>query len=352
MDWKYCKSRSETGRAHTQAVAACFTTGSYILKISKPAAITMNKSASPDFLSQLESEHLSLWNSKSEPLQTVQLPESCIVELAAAAEQTTDDNFNTVARLNLQHCDALVERARSVLQTGSGCVLIDRFPVEKYDTALCRRAAGILSHLISPIMPQDTKGTLLYDVVDTGARESISTRRSKTNHEQPFHTDGPWLPTPPGMIGLFCLNPSPEGGYSQVASLQNAIQNIVEQAPACSSLLQQNIAWNCMGQHDDGAAPFNSLPVVDARQSGALVMRYYADYVRTGHTLSDDEIDPEIDGLLQDLNQHLVANACEPFRLETGQIIYINNWSVTHARAKFKDESSQTGRHLVRLWGR
>ncbi len=311
----------------------------------------MNKSVSPDFQSQLESQHLSIWNSDSDPLHKVEIPESCIAELVAAAEQTTNDNFNAVERLNLQQCDALVRSVRSALQTGSGCVLVDRFPVEKYDTTLSRRAAGILSHLISPILPQDKKGTLLYDVVDTGAQESISTRRSKTNHEQPFHTDGPWLPTPPGMIGLFCLNPSLKGGYSQVASLQSAIQNIVEHAPACSNSLQQSVDWNCMGQHDEGAAPFNSLPVVDARESGALVMRYYADYVRTGHTLSETEIAPEIDALLQDLNQHLVADACEPFRLEAGQIVYINNWSVVHARAKFEDDELQTGRHLVRLWG-
>ena len=44
------------------------------------------------------------------------------------------------------------------------------------------------------------------------ANPSGLVRRSVTNLEQPFHTDGGWLWMPPSAIGLFCLQPAQQGG--------------------------------------------------------------------------------------------------------------------------------------------
>ena len=50
---------------------------------------------------------------------------------------------------------------------------------------------------------------------DTGKPLEYGVRRSVTNLELLFHTDGPWLDLPPELVGLLCLQPAQAGGVSR-----------------------------------------------------------------------------------------------------------------------------------------
>ena len=69
---------------------------------------------------------------------------------------------------------------------------------------------------------QKWDGTRVYDVKDYGQPLGYGVRRSVTNLEQPFHTDGPWLWQPPAFVGLCCLATALEGGNSRAMSLVTA----------------------------------------------------------------------------------------------------------------------------------
>ena len=246
----------------------------------------------------------------------------------------------------LAACIPVANEIRSHM-AGSGAVIVDRLPVELHELEQNRRAAGILSNLISPIMAQDVEGTLLYDVVDDGVKATGNIRRSKTNEEQPFHTDGPWHMPTPKYIGLFCIQPAVQGGYSQVSSLQHSISELTRTYEA--SLLHSSLSWSRMGQLNEGENPYSDLPIVQ-QCAGETLIRHYSDYVKMGHKLADRPLNEDVCNLLTDLDQLLAAYACEPFKLEAGQLQYVNNWMVAHARAGFDDPNAQSGRHLVRLW--
>ena len=48
-----------------------------------------------------------------------------------------------------------------------------------------------------------------------------------------------------------------------------------------------------------------------------------------------------------------IAMAIKPFALQAGQLQYVNNQWLVHARAEFTDlEVAERGRHLVRIWNR
>lgn len=299
-------------------------------------------------------EHLSIWGHKTpDPLTPISLVDNCIDEIAAMAGRVDESQLPHVTLSDLPGCADLIAEVRTGLFTGSGCILIDRFPVERFDTQTNRRVAGIFSNLISPLMAQDVAGTLLYDVIDEGAAESKTTRRSKTNQAQPFHTDGPWFTIPPNLIGLFCIQPAVEGGLSQVSSLQHTLTKLIEEPQWDLTHFCEDLHWNKMGQFQSGDQPYNELPMLDA-VNGHPLMRHYADYVRTGHELSKHPISNDKLALLEQIDRQLTYTACQPFRLEAGQFQYVNNWTVAHARAGFEDKSigSQSGRHLVRLWNR
>lgn len=310
----------------------------------------MNKIVEPDVLvSFFDKKHMDIWRDPgTNPLQVVELTKPCIDELVKLACKATDANFRNIQLTDLPNCAKVVAEIRDGLCSMSGCVIVNRFPVEDFDTDTNRRVAGIFANLIAPLIAQDISGTLLYDVLDTGGQESKTIRRSKTNHEQPFHTDGPWFQTPPNFIGLFCIQPADTGGYSQVSSLQTVLNDLVNQGTSLDQYYQ-DLHWNCMGQHSVGELPFNTLPILQSTGVSVL-MRHYADYVRTGFQLSGGEIPDDVDKALQIIDRNLLNSACPPFRLEAGQFQFVNNYTVSHARAAFKSESTGVGRHLVRLW--
>ena len=69
---------------------------------------------------------------------------------------------------------------------------------------------------------QKQTGTRVYDVRDTGTPMGSCIRRSITNLEQEFHTDGGWLEHTPEFVCLACLRQASAGGASRVASLVTA----------------------------------------------------------------------------------------------------------------------------------
>jgi alpha-ketoglutarate-dependent taurine dioxygenase len=247
-------------------------------------------------------------------------------------------------------CAALAMDLRAELFERSGFVVLDRLPVKRYEAAQNKQLAGLLGSLISPLMAQDRAGTRLYDVLDNGGADG-AIRRSKTNQAQPFHTDGAWLQPPPALIGLFCIQPALSGGSSQLASVPVALSRLVQEDDSIDlDELFAPVYWNCMGEQREGALPYSRLPVLDS-ESPSAALRYYVDYVRTGSKLAGQTVAPHIESLFRRIDQALADTAIKPFGLQAGQLQYVNNGWLVHARGAFSDlEVGERGRHLVRIW--
>lgn len=85
-----------------------------------------------------------------------------------------------------------------------------------------------------------------------------------------------------------------------------------------------------------------------------LNVRYYDDYIHKGYALAGEVLDARgaeaLDALQAIVNdpQHWVE-----FRLESGQIQYLNNRQFAHARTRFADDQAASiQRHLIRCWYR
>lgn len=282
----------------------------------------------------------------------VLIPDKCIDEFDHALSVglgVEADRAELIAAM--PRCAALAESMRAELLDGAGFVVLDRFPVKRYSVDQNRQLAGLVGNLIAPLMAQDRHGTFLYDVLDDGPN-SNAVRRSKTNWEQPFHTDGGWLQPPPAFIGLFCIQPAMSGGSSQLASLPVALTRLADQGVDVSRL-REPLYWNRMAEHAAGDLPYSYLPVLEA-QSPAICFRYYVDYVKTGYALAGHNAMPrEIAVLFEQIDQALADTAIQPFSLRAGQLQYVNNWLLVHARGRFDDSQiGDRGRHLVRIWNR
>ena len=75
--------------------------------------------------------------------------------------------------------------------------------------------------------------------------------------------------------------------------------------------------------------------------------------MRKGYLLRDESLDDEGEAALSAMAAIVDApeNRIE-FQLAPGQIEYVNNRLLAHARTAFEDDGSLGGRYLLRLWTR
>lgn len=251
--------------------------------------------------------------------------------------------------------DAVTELMAAVndrLHHGVGFAVLDRLPVERWGDLATKAVGWILTSLLGPVVVQKVDGTRLYEVKDSGASLGYGVRRSVTNLDQDFHTDGGWLAQTPEITTLVCLRPAKTGGLSRVASLATAHNELRERAPQFLARLYQAFWWDRQAEHAPEERKSSRHPVFDWR-NGQLTVRHYADYVRKGYQLLGENLDDEGDAALAAMKAIVddPENWIE-FQLEQGQIEYVNNHLLAHARTAFEDDDSDGGRYLLRLWNR
>lgn len=286
----------------------------------------------------------------------VSVPAACVAELDAALAQlpAAPRPLETLspADFDLRACTALMDRVREKLAHGEGLAVLDRFPVERYTEAQNRALGWLLAAMLGPVVSQKWDGTRVYDVKDSGQPLGYGVRRSVTSLEQPFHTDGGWLWKAPALVGLFCLESAEEGGLSRFVSLITAHERLRERAPDLLERLYRPFWWDRQAEHAPNDARVSTHPVF-ARDEDGVTARYYEDYVVKGHALAGEPLDPAATAALGALRA--IVDAPEQwveFRIEQGQLQYLNNRRFAHSRTGFADRGRTSRRHMLRLWNR
>jgi alpha-ketoglutarate-dependent taurine dioxygenase len=286
----------------------------------------------------------------------IPLPADCVAELdeVAARVRATPRPVDTLdpADFSLRACTAVMASVRAKLESDTGLAVVDRFPVERYGHAENLAIGWLLAAMLGQVVAQKANGTRLYDVKDSGQALGYGVRRSVTNLGQPFHTDGGWLWKAPAFVGLFCLESAMEGGLSRFASLVTAHHELRRRRPELLARLYQPFHWDRQGEHAPDAPRVSSQPIFEF-ESGTLASRYYEDYVRNGSKLADADLDEEGAQALEAMREIVddPANWVE-FRIEKGQLQYLNNRQFAHSRTAFQDAAPGQGRHMLRLWNR
>ena len=287
----------------------------------------------------------------------VPFPEAGIAELDAIAEVVERDRqpvflFKLERFPHLTTCRRLMVQARAAIGQ-IGMAVIDRLPVERYNHEQNKAIYRILGQLLSRQVEQKWDGVTLYDVKDSGKALGRGVRRSITNLSQPFHTDGPWLSITPAMIGLFCLQSAKGGGMSRLVSLLTVHNAMRRRYPDLIERLYQPFFWDRQAEHGPSDAPYSAHSVF-AYDGKQLSARYYDDYIRKGYALAGEALDARGQEAL-DAMQTIVDEADHwvEFRLESGQMQFLNNRQFAHARTAFVDDrAARAPRHLIRSWHR
>ena len=243
---------------------------------------------------------------------------------------------------------ATIHRFEDELIDGRGFQLISGLPVERYSDADASAIYwGIGMHLGHP-WPQNKHGHLLGDVTDQGRYASDPTSRGNElgPNGMPYHSDGS------DLVGLLCLRKAKSGGLSTVANAVLAHNEMVRTRPDLAALLYEPMIYDYRGEEQPGHAPTYEVPIF-TRHGDRLFVRYIRPYIESARR--HPGVPPLTAGQREafDLMDRMCHNPDFNVYMDfqPGDIQFINNYHVLHARTAFEDHPEPgRKRFLKRLW--
>ncbi len=233
------------------------------------------------------------------------------------------------------------------LQNGRGFVNVKGIPVQgrsDQDAALFQWGLGL--HMGTAVS-QNSAGDVLGHVRDTGSDPSDpSVRLYKTRVELGFHSDGS------DLVALLCIRQGRSGGENRLVSTHAIYNEILRRRPDLLALLYQPFHFDRNDEQADGEPPSFALPLC-RDHDGHLGFFYIPWYIRGAqrHPSVPRLTKPQHE--LLDLIDEIAGDPAfyVEMRLEPGEINYLKNNAVLHARREFLDfDEPERKRYMVRLW--
>lgn len=257
---------------------------------------------------------------------------------------TLDDFLEPIRGSNLQSKLNLI---LDVLIEGIGFYVIKGLPVQDWGPRKSSAAVLVLGRLLGSLRMQNAQGHVLGHVRDLGVSSSNpSVRVYQTNERQTFHTDSC------DIVGLLCLHPALEGGYSSIVSAETIYNEILEKRPDLLEELCEPVPTDRRGEVPVGMDPFYIIPVFN-EFDGLVSVIYQRQYINSSQrfegaprlTVAQVEALNLFDSLADDPRLHF------NMKLEAGDIQLVHNHNMLHDRTAFIDYPDNTRkRHLLRIW--
>lgn len=303
-------------------------------------------------------DHPAAWTAQELMAQqekwAYQLTEADIAELDAAlqhlkAEGLMVPNFGK-DEFPMPNLAAKLKPIIQSLSTGLGIFYLRGFPMERYTKDQASAIYWGISAYMGRPWQQNARGHVLGDVINEGRNPYTdpTARGYQSTVDLDLHTDGS------DLVGLLCLKQAPEGGENQLCSAVAVFNKVVEENPAVAKhLLETEYCIDWRGEEQPGEKPYYKSRLINRLDDGGIACFCLTDYV-----LSAQRYD-EVPRLTQeDLEAFEVFKKAKwdselVFRLRqvAGDMLFVNNHFMMHARSEYKDEEGlENRRHLRRLW--
>ncbi len=282
---------------------------------------------------------------------TVTLTAEDIAEVSAAADKAHAAGIamEKINRDNFQ-LTALGDRIadwRVRIRDGAGFVLVRGLPVKDWGVEKSTLAYWGIGHYLGVPGAQNPDNELLGHVIDySEERTNPLVRRYRTAGNIDFHCDAA------DVVGLLCLNAAKAGGQSRIASSVAIFNEIFRSRPDLVPRLFEPFMTDRRGEEKEGQRGW--YPQAVCRYAdGVLRSFYHSEYMRSAARFSETGRHDETTLAVLDLYDTLAAS--EDFYLdmvlEPGDMQFISNHSIVHARTEYQDfPERERRRHLLRLW--
>lgn len=249
--------------------------------------------------------------------------------------------------------------AADEIENGRGVVQFKGIPVGRYSHDQLKTIFfGISRHLGTPVY-QAARGEIMGEIRDEGADvgtirgqmtnadgSAFLSSRARAQSTEPlrWHTDRT------DVVGLLCVGQPAEGGISRLASAVAIHDEMVRRRPDLAALLYDTIWRSRLGEEAGGEDAIYGLPVFTVRD-GKFASHYSRTYVEAAQKLPQTPKMTAAQWQALDMLAELGEELCYEMELEAGDMQFLNNHVVYHARSAFRDDpAAGRVRNLFRIW--
>jgi TfdA family taurine catabolism dioxygenase TauD len=256
-----------------------------------------------------------------------------------AVEEVRRENFPLTALAEV------MGDVRLELLDGRGIVMMQNFPIDRFDREACAIAYLGLGSYMGDTMSQNRQGHILGHVKDLGGDYADpNTRGYMTRAEMLFHADAC------DYVGLLCLQGAKRGGESRVASSVTVYNRILERRPDLAKVLCEDFYRSHTGEVNPGDKPYFTQPIFSftegffsATGAGAAIDKAQKLPGVPPYTPAQKEA--------VELYRTTVHECAVDIAFEPGDIQFLNNFVTLHTRREYDDWPEEgRKRHLLRLW--
>ncbi|GAQ07041.1 hypothetical protein ALT_4362 [Aspergillus lentulus] len=242
---------------------------------------------------------------------------------------------------------------RHDLLNGRGFILFKGLPVQTWGNHKSAVVYMGLGTYLGYFVSQNSRGHVLGHVKDLGEDPSQidKVRIYRTNARQFFHADDA------DIVGLLCIARALEGGESDIVSSHTVYNILARERPDVLKTLTQPIWYfDRKGETSKGQEEYirTSVMYLERGDNPRVYTKWDPYYVRSLTRFSDAGIIPPLSAAqleaIQVLEDTCLQNALHMV-LEVGDIQFLANSHVLHARTAYRDHAPPAPRrHLMRLW--
>ncbi|KAF2433770.1 Clavaminate synthase-like protein [Tothia fuscella] len=280
-----------------------------------------------------------------------------IAELSEAADNFIERGIplTGISKSNfpLPNLGRILDNLRDDLINGKGFILFKKFPAQAWSPLKSCAAYMGLGTYLGYFVSQNGRGHVLGHVKDVGddATQIDKVRIYRTTARQFFHADDS------DIVGLLCLHRAQEGGESDLVSSHTVWNELQREHPDVAETLTKPIWYfDRKGEVSEGEEGWirSAVFYLENGGKGRVYSKWDPYYVRSLTRYSDAGLIPPLSEeqlhALKVLEDTCASNALHMI-LEVGDIQFLSNNHVFHARTEYKDHPAPAPRrHLMRLW--
>ncbi|KAL3471903.1 hypothetical protein BJX99DRAFT_15229 [Aspergillus californicus] len=280
-----------------------------------------------------------------------------IAELSATADAflASKTPLTGISKSNfpLPNLAARLATLREDLLHAKGFILFKGFPVQVWGNHKSAVAYMGLGTYLGYFVSQNSRGHVLGHVKDLGedATKIDSVRIYRTNARQYFHADDS------DIVGLLCIARALEGGESDIVSSHHVYNTLAAERPDVLKTLTDPIWYfDRKGETSKGQDEFirTSVMYLERGDNPRVYTKWDPYYVRSLTRFSDAGLVPPLSPTQLEALE-VLEQTCQRLALhmilEVGDIQFLANSHVLHARTAYKDFAPPAPRrHLMRLW--
>ncbi|KAL4742829.1 hypothetical protein BDV11DRAFT_180162 [Aspergillus similis] len=280
-----------------------------------------------------------------------------IEELSATADAflASKTPLTGISKSNfpLPKLSTLLYSLRDDLLNGKGFILFKGFPVQEWGNHKSAVAYMGLGTYLGYFVSQNSRGHVLGHVKDLGEdpTQIDSVRIYRTNARQYFHADDS------DIVGLLCIARALEGGESDIVSTHHVYNTLAAERPdVLKTLIEPIWYFDRKGETSKGQEEYirTSVIYLERGDNPRVYTKWDPYYVRSLKRFSDAGLIPPLSDRQTEALE-VLEQTCQRLSLhmilEVGDIQFVSNSHVLHARTAYKDYAPPAPRrHLMRLW--